>query len=109
MRECVARAEDAPSSARITTIVRIEGRLALRDAMQLDDAALAREAIGTLVGFGGALAEMRDGPGVRVGIGTTLLDGTFVRVTGRRAWDVRSRLESAYAVLPQVLPFCDIK
>jgi urease accessory protein UreH len=109
MRECVARAEDAPSTARIMTIVRVGGRLALRDAMQLNDAALATQAIGTLVGFGGALAELRDQTGVRIGIGTTLCDGTFLRVTGRRAWDVRATLESAYAVLPQVLPFCDIK
>ncbi len=98
MRECVARAEDASATARITTIVRRDQRLALRDAMQLDDETLGGRAIGTLVGFGGVLNDRTVDPGVRVGIGTTLLDGTFLRIIGSRAWDVRTALESAYSI-----------
>ncbi|HTX02330.1 MAG TPA: urease accessory protein UreD [Candidatus Acidoferrales bacterium] len=98
MRECVSRAEDASASARITTIVRRDGRLALRDAMQLGDETLGTRSIGTLVGFGGALRDRPVCSDVRAGVGTTLLDGTFLRVSGRRAWDVRATLESAYSL-----------
>lgn len=98
MRECVARAEEASATARITTIIRRDQRLTLRDAMELDDETLGVRAIGTLVGFGGNLRDTTAYPGVRIGIGTTLEGGTFLRVLGQRAWDVRAALESAYAL-----------
>lgn len=98
IRECAARAEEASATAEITTIVRIDQRLALRDSMQLDDETLGARAIGTLVGFGGIFRETMTGTGVRIGIGSTLLGGTFLRISGDRAWDVKAALESVYAI-----------
>ncbi len=108
MHECIAQAEDAPAHARLITTIRRGERLALRDAIVLDTETLQSNAVGTFVGFGGEQILAEDDVSVRVGAGTTLQGGLFLRAIGRRVWDVKARLASAYSV-PQVLPFCDIK
>ncbi|HEY1727290.1 MAG TPA: urease accessory protein UreD [Candidatus Baltobacteraceae bacterium] len=109
MLECIAQAENAPARARLITTIRRGERLALRDAIALDTERLQCSAVGTFVGFGGELRVAdADDNSVRIGTGSTLQGGLFLRAIGRRVWDVRARLASAYS-LPQVLPFCDIK
>jgi len=99
MLECIAQAEDAPSCARLITTIHRAERLALRDAIALDSGKLASGAVGTLVGFGGELCEpAADNDAVRVGVGSTLHGGVFLRATGRRVWDVKTALASAYSL-----------
>lgn len=98
--ECVAAAERGPVYAQVVTTIRREGRLALRDAVRLDEHLLCG-AVGTLTGFGGRL---RDFDEPSAGIGTTRLGGTFVRMQAQSVWAMQQRLLSCY-----VLPFCDIK
>lgn len=90
--------ERAPARARIVTIVRRDGRLAVRDAILLDEATLCEGAVGSLIAFGFSVcgAEDQISP-LRAGQGSTLHAGRFVRVTGRRAWDVREALSAAAA------------
>ena len=101
MLECIAQAEEAPSCARLVTSIRRGGRLALRDAIALDAEHLQGCAVGMLVGFGGEVrAPENDADRVRIGAGTTLGGGTFLRATGRRVWDVKTELAAAYRLSP---------
>ena len=77
----------------------VEWRPRLARSQAKDRHSHRRGAVGTLVGFGGELCEpAADNDAVRVGVGSTLHGGVFLRATGRRVWDVKTALASAYSL-----------
>lgn len=102
LSECVAFVEFAPASAELTTLVRRNGVLALRDVLQLTPGSLDGGCVGTL-----AWCDHRSDPaqalavqrtlGDRAGVGTPRGGGIFVRALAPTVWAVREVLDEGRA------------
>jgi urease accessory protein UreH len=100
LTDYVAFVEDAPATARLSLTIRRDGAMLLRDALALDRAVVDGEALGTLVTSERLSSE--DGSAeramlratapaqVRLGVGSPLGGGLFVRARGPHVWQLET-------------------
>jgi len=93
--EVTGLAEPFDACAHLTTVVRRNSKLGLRDALTLDRRTLAGHAVGSLVAYGYDVCVPNDVEETKIGLGSTLDGGTFLRVMSPKIWSVKAVLERA--------------